>query len=106
MLLQDQPTDPNGELVVKPLEVVEKYVYDGGSFAKYSRDGRSEWVETRASGPESRFVETGRDEDWILLFDASRKMTLRLPVGGGGTFWSTDDGKTWHLWDHRVDRAK
>ncbi len=87
----------NGDPVVKPARLMEKYVYAGGSFARYSRGRDSEWLETKTDGSaEFRFVETKRDENWIHLLDASRNMTLRLPVGGGVCSWSTDGGKTWH----------
>jgi hypothetical protein len=84
----------------KPTQVAdEKYVYDGGSFTIRSCEGKSEWVESKADGSLGFFfVEIGRDKDWIHLFDSSRNMVLRLPVGGGTCFWSTDDGKTWNAW--------
>ncbi len=54
---------PNGESVVKPAQLVEKYVYDGGSFARYSREGKPEWLESKADGSSQfRFVEAGRDK--------------------------------------------
>jgi WD40 repeat protein len=88
-----------GDPVVKPTQVAEKYVYDGGSFTIRSREGKSEWVESKADGsPGFRFAETGRDKDRIRLFDSSRNMVLRLPVRGGICDWSTDDGKTWNAW--------
>ncbi len=97
---------PNGDPVVKPAQGAEKYVYEAGSFARHSRDGKAEWVESKADGSaEFRFAEAGRDKDWIRLFDASRGMLLRLPVGGGMCSWSTDEGKTWNELYH-VDRAK
>lgn len=97
---------PNGDPVVKPAQVAEKYAYDGGAFVRYVRDGKSEWVESKRDGSaELRFAETGRDKNWIRLFDSSRNMTVRLPVGGGSCSWSTDDGKTWNALYH-VDRAK
>ena len=93
---------PDGAPVVKPAQVVEKYVYDGGSFARY----KSEWVESKADGSATfRFTETRRDKDWIRLFDSGRNMALRLPVGGGTCSWSTDDGKTWNAL-YRLDKAK
>ena len=46
-----------------------------------------------------------RDKEWIRLFDSSRDMALRLPVGGGRCSWSTDEGKTWNAL-YRVDKAK
>ena len=95
---------PNGEPVVKPPEVAEKYVYDGGSFARYSHDGKTEWVETRSSGrsPASwRWTRQGLD----YAVDSGPEHALRLPVNGGNGSWSTDDGKTWKMWI-RVDRTK
>jgi hypothetical protein len=97
---------PNGEPVVKPAKIVEKYTYNGGAFTKYSRDGKSEWVESKSdASAELRFVETGRDREWITIFDASRDMKVRLHVGGGECSWSTDDGKTWNRIYH-VEKAK
>jgi hypothetical protein len=96
----------NGDPVVKPAQVVEKFVYAGGSFARYLREGKSDWVESKADGSsEFRFAESGRDKHWIRLFDSSRNMILRLPVGGGTCFWSTDEGKTWNALCG-VDKAK
>ena len=87
----------NGDPVVKPAKIVEKYVHSGGHFAAYASEQSTEWVEAKADGSaEFRFVETKRDKDWIQLFDASRKMMLRLPVGGGPCSWSTDEGRSWH----------
>jgi hypothetical protein len=88
---------PDGNPVVKPPRVMEKYTYGGGSFVRYSRDGDSEWVESKDDGSaEFHFVETSRDKSWIHLLDAGRNMRLRLPVGDGMCAWSTDGGKTWH----------
>ena len=97
---------PNGDPVVKPAQVAEKYVYDGGAFTKYVANSKSEWVESKADGSEEfRFAETGRDKEWIQLLDSSRDMKLRLPVGGGMCSWSTDEGKTWNAIYH-VEKAK
>jgi hypothetical protein len=97
---------PNGDPVVKPAQVTEKFVYDGGAFAGCVVNGKSEWVESKTDGSSQfHFTEAGRDKDWIQLLDASRNMVLRLPVGGGWCSWSTDDGKTWNAL-YRVDKAK
>lgn len=97
---------PNGEPVAKPARAVEKYVYDGGSFTRYEADGVSEWVESKTNETARyRFVEAGRDKQWIRLLDAGRGMTLRLPVDGGTCSWSTDDGKNWNAL-YRIDKAK
>jgi hypothetical protein len=88
---------PNGEAVTSRLRLAEKYVYPGGYFGRPTDGGRTEWLELKADGSgQMHFEETGRDEKWILLFDDSREMTVRLPVGGGTCSWSTDAGKTWH----------
>ena len=96
----------NGEPVVKPARAKEKYVYDGGSFAVVSGDGKPEWVESKADGSEEfHFVEAERDKQWIRLFDSNRNMSLRLPVGGGMCSWLTDGGETWNAL-FNVDKAK
>jgi len=97
---------PDGEPVAKPAQVVEKYVYRGGSFTRQVVNGKSEWVESKADGSaEFRFTETGRDQEWIRLFDPRRGMAIRLPVGSGTCSWSTDNGKTWKAL-YRVDKEK
>lgn len=88
---------PNGDPVARRTPVVEKYVYPGGYFGKCSDEKEPAWVECKAdSSAEIHFVEKGRDKNWIQLFDASRNMALRLPIGGGMCSWSTDGGRTWN----------
>jgi len=97
---------PDGAPVSTPPRAVEKYVYPGGSFTRYVRDGESEWVESKTDGPaEFRFAETTRDKDWIRLFDPGRGMALRLPIVAGWCSWSTDDGRNWNIL-YQVERAK
>jgi hypothetical protein len=97
---------PNGEPVVKPAKAVETYTYQGGAFTKYVREGKAEWIELKTDGTaQFRFTETGRDKDWIRLFDSSRNMAVRLPVRRGACAWSGDEGRTWiELFD--VEKAK
>ena len=65
--------------VIKAAQTAEKYVYDGGSSRGIRAEGKSEWVESKAdSNAEFRFAETGRNKDWIRLFDSNRAMVLRL----------------------------
>jgi hypothetical protein len=86
--------------------VVEKYVYSGGYFGKFSGKKESAWVESKSDGSaEFHFVEKSRDKNWIQLFDTSRNMTLRLPIKGGMCSWSTDGGRTWNRL-YQVVRAK
>lgn len=97
---------PDGQPVVKSAKIVEKYAYAGGDFTLYSHEEKLEWVESKAAGSgTARFSETGRDENWIQIFDVSRNMKLRLPVGSGICYWSIDDGKTWHAL-YQLDKAK
>lgn len=87
---------PVVKTLVKPVVLVEKYVYQNGSFARYLREGKPEWVESKTDGgAEFHFAETSSDKDWYRLFDAGRNMSLRLPVAGGMSFWSKDQGQTW-----------
>jgi len=87
----------DGRPVVEPPEAVERYTHNGGHFTKYSSGDDSYWLEAKTEGTEQyRFREKSRDETWILLFDRSRNMTLRLPVDGGMSAWSTDGGANWH----------
>ncbi len=87
----------DGSPAAKEPRVGEKFIYDGGEFSLSSLADKAEWVETKTdrSGT-TYFVENGRDPTWIRLYDANRKLTLRLPVGGGMGQWSNDDGNTWH----------
>jgi hypothetical protein len=86
-----------GECAANQVRYAEKFSYAGGFFARLSDRDRTEWLELKNDGSsEMRFVETRRGPDWIQLYDASRKMRLRLPVSGGMCSWSTDEGLTWH----------
>jgi hypothetical protein len=88
---------PGGRPVTAPAKVVEEYIYSGGYFATYSREPNPQWVEANTDGSAKyRFTETKRDKDWIYLFDGSRNMMLRLPVGGDPCFWSADEGRSWN----------
>ena len=42
------------------------------------------------------FDEVQRDAKVILLKDAGRGMTVELPINGGQSRFSTDDGASWH----------
>lgn len=87
---------PDNTPVFKGLQFSERYVYDGGCFAKVAGDQELEWLEiTDQGGAQFSFNESRRDENWIVLHDAERRMTIRLPVKGGLSELSTDDGQSW-----------
>lgn len=95
----EPPTSP-----AQPAQVGESYSKQGGG--AFSKGDGNAWVETAADPNwQLHFVESGRDKDWIRLFDSTRNMTVSLPVGGGMSQWSTDGGKTWNNLV-RVDRAQ
>jgi hypothetical protein len=56
---------------------VARVRYEGGELVK----GRGKvWTEQRPGKPALRFVETSRTEDAVLLYDASRKVTLTIGI--------------------------
>lgn len=86
----------NGEPVLKKGPIITRYVYRGGEFVQHAGTGPILWTETKSNSPEDyQFVEPRRDDKWIYLYDAGRNFTIRLPIKGGRSFLSTDDGKSW-----------
>lgn len=72
----------------------EWYSYEGGFFGKLEKSDL--WKEQKSDGSAAfLFQEVKRDSDWIVLKDAGRGFTIRLPVQGGFSGLSADDGKTW-----------
>ncbi len=76
--------------------VVARYAYRGGAFEQHAGKNLIVWTE-RKTGGDVRFTfeESARDDKSITLRDRSRGIVLRLPVSGGVSTISTDDGKTW-----------
>jgi hypothetical protein len=89
--------DRNGKPVVGNEILSEKFSYAGGFFGKMSSKGPSQWKEVKTGSIDAYyFDELKRDAKVILLRDASRNMTIELPINGGQSRFSTDDGVTWH----------
>ena len=64
----------------------ELFSHSGGRFCKKG----SNWEEINAEGVHLFFNESGRDSQWIALFDASRNVCVKLPASGEG--WSLVSG--------------
>ncbi|HEY4483486.1 MAG TPA: hypothetical protein VI953_04915, partial [Candidatus Paceibacterota bacterium] len=74
------------------------YTYDGGYFAPALDIYRNNWREVKEGSDDSfGYVETRRDSAYRYLFDQSRNTTIRLPINGGQSYFSTDGGQTWTL---------
>jgi len=86
----------NGEPVLKKGPVVTRYVYRDGAFIQHAGTDPILWTETKSnSSDEYQFAELRRDYEWIYLYDAGRNFTIRLPIKGGRSSLSTDDGRSW-----------
>ena len=85
-------------------DLPEVYSYPGGHLIHGSNDevNAGKWVEVKRSSVSDtgdyHFVETGRGQTYINIYDASRNMELRIPIGGGLAEWSDDGGQTWVDW--------
>ncbi|MFC1793808.1 hypothetical protein ACFL3Q_09510 [Planctomycetota bacterium] len=86
----------NGEPVLKKEPIVTRYMYRGGAFVQHAGSDPILWTETKTnSSDEYQFVESRRDDKWIYLYDAGRNFMIRLPIKGGLSSLSTDEGKSW-----------
>ena len=70
----------------------EKYDYGRGYFGRLANT--SQWREHSVNGVFS-FDELKRDAEMILLRDTSRHFTVEIPIRGGTSKLSADDGVTW-----------
>lgn len=88
--------DSTGQPVLSNGEFVEKYSYTGGFFGRISNSSRSEWKEEKTYFSDTNyFEEVQRDSEFILLRDASRRILVALPIKGGKSRLSFDEGITW-----------
>jgi hypothetical protein len=89
--------DAGGNPVAGSEVFAEKYTYPGGFFGKLADKTPSQWKERKIdSSAVFTFDELLRDASVIRLNDASRGITIELPIIGGQSRLSTDDGATWH----------
>jgi hypothetical protein len=71
------------------LESLEKYDYPGGVFLGDSGN----WIEKKDTGQVSKWIESGRDKDWITVFNPKSEAIYMLPIQGGQAFQSIDSSK-------------
>ncbi|MDX1957122.1 MAG: hypothetical protein SFU98_01045 [Leptospiraceae bacterium] len=72
----------------------EVYLFPGGKFIF----DFGKWEEKRDNHNSYELLENGRDADWILLYDESRQMHIKLPVLGGQAYFSpTKDRNNWKI---------
>jgi hypothetical protein len=75
-------------------EITDSFTFPGGRLQRV--DGV--WEEIKAD--QSRLLhEGGRDKEWVLLIDRSKKFLYNLPSKGGQSYWTTESEKTkWKPW--------
>jgi len=76
-----------------PAHASDYYEHENGAF-QYEGE---EWVEYSwdPAAASFAFEETGRDADWIYLYDASRDVDVALPMGEGYCLISEPDDTEW-----------
>ena len=85
-----------GRPVFQPGEVVSRISYSGGAFEQLDGPNPVYWQESKSNGSSGFiFEELRRDKKFVYIHDAARKLTIRLPVSGGRSFLSRNEGKTW-----------
>jgi len=75
-------------------EITDSYSFPGGKLIR----SNGIWEEIRAN---SNIIlnESGRDRDWILLYDSNKKILYNLPSKGGQAYWTNEFEKTkWKPW--------
>lgn len=88
--------DRAGKPVAGNEVIAEKYRYAGGYFGRLAAGDTKEWKEGKThSATAFYFDEVRRDGERIVLKDASRGFTIQLPVKGGMSKLSANDGVTW-----------
>ncbi len=65
---------------------MEKHTYNGGYFISTVAPNWQEWQQGQLT---FHFNENSRDQKWIVLYDASRKIYVSLP---------TQSGKCYYMW--------
>jgi hypothetical protein len=76
---------------------VEQYDYQGGSFVRIKSAKAAHWLELKAGSPEVyHFDEKSRDTSTISLNDPVRGYRIELPIEGGQSRISADNGSSWN----------
>jgi hypothetical protein len=76
----------------KPAPVAVRFTKPGGEL--YPEGGV--WNETDKGKVIFTFVQQGVDDGYYVLFDATRNLTLRVPVTGGQVYWSNVNPPIWY----------
>jgi hypothetical protein len=88
--------EADGKSVAGTEAIAEKYNYAGGYFGRLASGSTNQWKEAKTgSSAAFYFEEIKRDPEMIVLKDANRRLTVQIPIGGGSSKWSADDGATW-----------
>lgn len=89
--------DEKGKTVLKQVNDVG-FLYNGGDFRRIKNLNLQtvEWIETKADGKTTfEFTEKLKDDTYYYLKSVNRNIEIRIPVDGGESQLSTDEGKTW-----------
>ncbi len=77
-----------------PEEITDSYSFPGGKLVR----SNGIWEEIRLNS-NNTLNESGRDRDWILLYDSNKKILYNLPTKGGQAYWTNEHEKTkWKPW--------
>ncbi len=83
-------TPPGAEL--------ETLRHAGGAFERRRTHEQTYWIERDAAGePRYTFREVREEGGVAMAYDRGRGITIELPLGGGRSRLSTDEGATWRL---------
>ena len=97
--------DAAGKPVAGEQLFAEKFNYPGGYFGKLPGAKNREWLEQGKAESVLHFQEQKRDAAVIWLKDPSRNLLVQIPVQGGMSKWSTDEGRSWNeLYEVRPEK--
>ena len=78
------------------LAIVARYAYRGGAFCQHGDVAPIYWTEEQdGKGTCFSFKEIRREAGVIHIHDNTRDMTIRIPLEGGLSEWSTDGQASW-----------
>jgi hypothetical protein len=90
----------NGRPVLEKGRVVARFTYGKAAFNQHAGADPIYWTEIN-SLVEFTFVETSRDDKHIYIYHRPRRLTIRLPIRGGQSEWTTNEGEDdwvpWHV---------